>query len=155
MGAIIFRKARTSDLPVLNMISYEAKSHWGYPKEWMEHWREDLTMKEADLQNEHVLLIEIDKEIGGFCSLNEKEARAEVSHLWILPKYMGRGYGGLLLSKALSTLSGEKTISVVADPNAEPFYQKQGFRTIDQIESFPKGRFLPLMEKSILQTEKN
>ena len=38
-----------------------------------------------------------------------------------------------------------KEIIVESDPNAEAFYTSQGFETFDKIESFPKGRFLPVM----------
>ena len=31
---------------------------------------------------------------------------------------------------------------------AEAFYASQGFETFDKTESFPKGRFLPVMKKS-------
>lgn len=147
------RKGLVSDLSVLNKISYAAKKHWGYPEKWMNFWKEDLLLKDADFERETVKVVELSAKIIGFGSIVEKEAYYEVTHLWLLPDYIGMGFGGLLLNDMLSLALSNKPIRVVADPNAEAFYQKQGFSTFDQVESFPKGRFLPLMEKGILQTD--
>ena len=66
---------------------------------------------------------------------------------------MGKGFGKVLLQHSLKeVVKKEKDIIVVADPNAETFYVKQGFVTYDQIESLPKGRFLPVMK--LIETEK-
>ena len=66
----------------------------------------------------------------------EHSKEYEILHLWLLPEYIGKGYGKKLL---------RKVIILTADPNAESFYQKQGFRTYSRVESYPKGRFLPMM----------
>lgn len=147
MTDIKFRQANVSDLSELNKISYQAKAHWGYPREWMDHWREELLLSKKDLENESITLLELDKEIAGFCSVKDGSSEAEVTHLWLLLQYIGKGFGALLLGKALESLPLEKPVKVVADPNAEPFYKNQGFRTVGQVESFPRGRFLPVMER--------
>ena len=41
----------------------------------------------------------------------------------------------------------DKPIEVEADPNAVPFYERFGFVTEGKIESYPPGRFLPVMYK--------
>ncbi len=146
-----FRIANLQDLPVLNKIRVQSKSHWGYPSSWIEKWMDDLTISEENLAKENILLIEIQDQIIGFCSFVENEAEYEIYHLWVLPDFIGKGYGRKLLNKAIENFAtSNKPIIVEADPNAEAFYCKQGFETFDQIESFPKGRFLPVMKKTNL-----
>ena len=35
-------KAYPKDTECLSKIAWQAKSHWNYPKEWMELWRKKL-----------------------------------------------------------------------------------------------------------------
>lgn len=143
-----FRAASCDDLIALNAISRASKQYWGYPDEWIAAWREDLTLTEAQLEQQCVLLAELDGQPVGFCAILENELVFEIMHLWLLPAYIGRGYGKQLLDAALATCTrADKPITVVADPNAAPFYQKQGFQTVDRMESKPKGRYLPVMKK--------
>ncbi|MDW7691852.1 GNAT family N-acetyltransferase [Flammeovirgaceae bacterium SG7u.111] len=142
------RKAVLEDLPVLNRISVTAKKHWGYPNEWIERWLDDLTLTPTDLEEQSILVAENREGSLGFCAIKEEAEYVEINHLWILPEFIGKGFGKRLLEAALQKFSSsQKPIQVVADPNAALFYQKQGFVTFKQIESFPKGRFLPVMEK--------
>lgn len=39
-----------------------------------------------------------------------------------------------------------KTVTLDAEPNAERFYLKFGFKTVDQLASSIPNRFLPVME---------
>ena len=148
-----FRVAKPNDINTLNTISIKSKGYWGYPSSWIEHWKNDLTLDEAQLLTQHVLVIEVDSKIIGFSSITENEQTFEILHLWVLPEYIGKGYGKKLLEKIIdSFVNQNKPIIVEADPNAEPFYKSQGFTTFDKVESFPKGRFLPIMRKVINHT---
>lgn len=147
---MIFKKPNISDIPVLNAISLASKRHWGYPEEWIEHWMEDLTLKEKDLRVQEVLVLEVDLKIIGFCATLDQGDYYEVTHLWILPEFIGKGYGKLLLERSLNNLElPDKPVKVTADPNAELFYKRQGFKTFSKVESYPKGRFLPLMIRGV------
>lgn len=83
----------------------------------------------------------------------------EILHLWLLTEYIGKGYGKKLLQTVIATfVDASKPIILAADPNAESFYQKQGFRAYSRVESYPKGRFLPMMRKDFNKnnlTDKN
>ncbi len=141
------RKATIADLNALNRISVMSKKYWGYPEQWMEQWLDDLTLTETDLNTQGIVIMEFGSEIMGFCSIKDQGNHYEIMHLWILPDYIGKGYGKTLLNEALAAfVCKEKPIWVLADPNAESFYNKQGFVTFEKKESFPKGRFLPLMK---------
>ena len=142
-----FREARIDDLITLNHISIASKRHWGYPEDWIENWRDDLSVSQRDLKSQEVLLMELETKIIGFCSIKDQIDHYELIHLWVLPEFIGKGYGKMLLKKALTSfILEDKPIRVLADPNAESFYEKQGFMTFDKIESYPKGRFLPMMK---------
>lgn len=143
-----FREATIKDLSRLNQISVASKAHWGYPKEWMEHWMDDLILTEAEVNSYGIMVLELLSEIIGFCAIVEEAGYYEVMHLWLLPNHIGKGYGKVLLDTSIAKfVSKKKPIWTLADPNAELFYTKQGFVTFDKRESFPKGRFLPLMRK--------
>lgn len=142
------RLAAIEDLPTLNQISVASKKHWGYPDDWIQNWLDDLRIDKDHLQTNDVYVLELDEGLAGFCSISELVDRYEVEHLWLSPEYIGKGLGKLLLNESLTnSVKDIKRVVVEADPNAEPFYQSQGFITIDKIESYPKGRFLPIMEK--------
>ena len=142
-----FRKALKHDLPELNRISLISKKHWGYPEEWIKKWMKDLTVTAGDLISHETLVMEFERRIIGFCSIKNQGDHYEVMHLWVLPEFIGKGYGKILLKETLTSfILEDKPIWVLADPNAESFYEKQGFMTFEKVESYPKGRFLPMMK---------
>ena len=140
------RSARVADLPALNRISWLAKSHWGYPEEWMERWKPDLELKEVDLDQQQILVLMDAEQPIGFSAVENLPEHIEVNHLWLFPTYIGKGLGKRLLQQSLTKafVSG-KPIIVDSDPNAEGFYANFGFITFEQVASYPPGRFLPRM----------
>ncbi|MEO0876200.1 MAG: GNAT family N-acetyltransferase [Bacteroidota bacterium] len=137
------------DLPTLNHISLASKAHWGYPQQWLQHWKDDMLLREKHLTQYNILLAELAGEVVGFCAISEEITEYQVEHLWLLPKHIGKGYGKRLLEQALASFTTtDKPILVEADPHAEAFYQRQGFVTFSKIESYPPGRFLPVMKKT-------
>lgn len=136
-----------NDLPQLNKISVAAKSYWNYPQEWINSWIDELTIQAQDLQEQQFFKICDEKGIAGFGSLQENLDNFEINHFWINPEAIGKGYGKKLLLYLLDqVVKFGKPVLVVSDPNAEAFYRKFGFETIDHLESKPKGRYLPVME---------
>jgi len=143
------RYAHIDELEILNKISVKSKQYWNYPEEWMKQWMNELTLNEEQFKKQNILVAEEYGLIIGFISIIEDEANYEILHMWILPAFIGKGYGKRLLNEAIDEFVKEdKPILVEADPNAEPFYFSQGFVTYDEIESYPEGRFLPLMRKT-------
>ncbi|KYG83074.1 hypothetical protein AWW67_06530 [Roseivirga seohaensis] len=142
--------AQIEDINELNRISFASKQHWGYPEEWMELWKEDLLLTERDFEVQQIYKLVLEKMIIGFCAIQELPEVYDVTNLWIEPTQIGKGFGKLLLSFCIEkVVLNNKLIVVEADPNAEAFYANQGFVTYGQKESLPKGRFLPLMKKSL------
>ena len=142
-------KAVPKDSHRLSDIAWQSKSHWNYPQEWMELWRKGLIITpEMIAQNEVFKLVLDNEKIAGCIVLMTEKDVLWIEHLWILPTYIGHGFGKQLLKRALqqTVKSVHQKIKVVSDINAESFYQKMGFKTVSQYESVPKGRFLPVME---------
>lgn len=141
------KKASHEDAFLLGSIAQDAKAHWGYPEEWLELWKDDLSFT-RDFLNEHfVLVLKVDGQIRGFCIIMAEAGHFNVEHCWVLPEYLGKGYGSQLLTKALSeSIFARQKIQVLSDPNAVGFYEKFGFKTIQMIPGRPTGRVLPLME---------
>lgn len=144
-------KAEIQDIELLNQISIASKMYWDYPQEWLEYWKDSLSLKEEDFSIQSIYKLVENATILGFCPIKETKEAYEIYHLWIKPDCIGKSYGKFLLNESLQRIvSQAKPILVEADPNAEAFYQRQGFLTFSQVESYPSGRYLPLMKKEII-----
>ena len=146
---IELRRANQADREYLNGVAWRAKAHWQYPAEWLESWRDQLTLTEDYLNRHHVFVAQYDKAILGFTAVIPLEDGIwEIDHLWIDPPFMGRGAGRLLYQKALETVRGEGAprLMILSDPNARPFYERMGAVLREEVPSSIPGRSLPLME---------
>jgi len=142
------KMADVTDINIFNKISVASKIHWNYPKEWIEKWLKELTLTEKDFQSQMIYKLEEQGTIIGFCSIQENDDNYEIMHLWVHPDFIGKGYGKLILKETIqNVVKKEKVVIVESDPNAESFYQSQGFETFDKRESYPPGRFLPILKK--------
>jgi GNAT superfamily N-acetyltransferase len=77
----------------------------------------------------------------------------ELHDLFIEPHYIGKGYGKQLWKHAvnLARSLGFKRLLLTADPNAEPFYVRQGaVRIGEKVSPVSSARRLPVMEYSLV-----
>ncbi|HLO16428.1 MAG TPA: GNAT family N-acetyltransferase [Anaerolineales bacterium] len=147
------RRVLPDDSEALSGIAFSAKSHWGYPKRWMEIWEPQLTFSpEYFAENESWVAI-LDDRLFGFYTLQEKNGSAWLENLWVSPEFIGKGVGKTLFLHAveLSRQRGYQTLQLEADPNAVGFYQKMGMHQIGERESEVEGqpRILPIMEMEL------
>ncbi|MFY9241958.1 MAG: GNAT family N-acetyltransferase [Polaribacter sp.] len=143
-----------SDAKKLTEIALRSKAFWGYSSEQIKNWTADLTVSEKMIQEMIVYKCILETEIIGFYILNQpKEKTIELEFLFVLPKFMGKGIGNKLITHAFEKAISLKcnSINLLADPNAVPFYESKGFIIIDQKESAIFGRFLPVMQKDLIQ----
>jgi ribosomal protein S18 acetylase RimI-like enzyme len=147
---ISIRRVIPKEADVLTQIALAAKSHWGYPKHWMELWRSQLTFtSEYFEKNENWAAADGANPIA-FYTLQQKNGNAWLENLWVLPEYIGRGVGKRLFLHAigLARQYRYKSLQLEADPNAVGFYEKMGMykvgERLSEIESQP--RILPVME---------
>jgi GNAT superfamily N-acetyltransferase len=121
-------RATAEVAPTLTEIAHAAKRHWGYPENWIESWRDVLTMRpEFIAANISYCAIQDDRPVGFYVLTNEDDG-IHLDHLWILPQAMHRGIGRVLFEHAVeqAKLAGCTCIKIEADPNAEGFYQRMG-----------------------------
>ena len=146
------KKANGSDHEVLTDITKKSKAYWGYSAEQIEAWSELLTITEAYIETKSVYKLVIDNKVIGYYSFYpENDQTIKLDNLFILPEYIGKGFGQLLMNDFLLKAKTATTNKILleADSNAEKFYAKLGFVTIGQIETSVKDRYLPVMELNL------
>lgn len=148
------KEAFVSDASFLTQIALKSKSVWGYPQQWLDLWRDELTIDESYINNNHVYCVVNDDNVIGFYALvNKDENVIELDHFWLLPDYTGMGFGRKMLAHAKMNCNrmGFERIMLVSDPNAVDFYLHMGGEIIDYREYlFQKDiRRLPIILFSI------
>ena len=121
-------RAKAEDAEILTEIAHAAKRHWRYPENWIEAWRDILTMRpEFIAANIACVAVENERAVG-FYILTKEPDGPHLDHLWVLPDSMGRGIGRALFEHAAAQArqSGSGSIRIEADPNSEAFYKRMG-----------------------------
>jgi len=130
-------------------LAHAAKRYWGYPENWIERWRQALTITPDFIANNEMFVAISGDEIVGCCALVISDSVAELEHMWIKPEHMGTGVGRRLLLYAKDRAAKLKVsaLELSADPNAEGFYQRMGATRIGEVRSEIEGqpRLLPRM----------
>jgi N-acetylglutamate synthase-like GNAT family acetyltransferase len=143
------RHARPDEAEALTALAHAAKQHWNYPDQWIAHWKDDLTITGDFIANHEVFVAMIDKEIAGCCALVLSDSLAELEHMWIDPKQMGKGIGRALFERvqARARELGAAMLELSADPHAEKFYERMGARRVGDVPAhmFGHARVLPRM----------
>jgi N-acetylglutamate synthase-like GNAT family acetyltransferase len=146
---IQIRRAQPDEAAVLTEIAHAAKRHWGYPENWIAHWKDELTITPDFIANNEVYVAGTREEIAGCCALVMSDSLAELEHMWILPEHMGSGVGRALSNQIVerATTLKAKSVELSADPNAEGFYERMGAKRIGDVRSEIEGqpRVLPRM----------
>ena len=146
-------KARKKDARILTDLTIRSKSYWDYSAEQIMSWKDDLTITTEYIdKNEVYKLTNKDNiTIGYYSYIFLNDAVIKLDNLFIDPPYIGHDYGTLLMNdflKRIKSLKFEK-VTLDADPNAERFYHKFGFKTMGKLKSTVENRFLPIMEIKI------
>jgi N-acetylglutamate synthase-like GNAT family acetyltransferase len=142
-------KANINDNEILTELTKKSKAYWGYSNEQIEIWSELLTITKTYIETNHVFKLVLDNKIVGYYSfIITKEETVQLDNLFILPNYMGKGYGRELMNSLLSQLKLTNTKKVIleSEPNTEKFYSKFGFTKVGEVETSIHGRYLPIME---------
>jgi len=146
------QKAIPSDHEILTQITKKSKAYWGYSNEQIEDWSPFLTVTEEYIETNSVFNLMLDNQIIGYYSFfHESENSIKLDNLFVLPDFIGKGFGKLLMNDFLVRLQDLSVQKIVlnSEPNAESFYIKFGFVKIGQIETSIKDRYLPIMELKI------
>lgn len=120
--------ASAGELGALSRLAFRSKAHWGYPREWLEEWRPELTLTPATLGEQRVFVGRRDGEAEGFYGLLVDGEVASLEHLWVDPEFLGRGVGAALFrhARAEARRHGCRVLQIDSDPHAEGFYLHLG-----------------------------
>ena len=146
------QKATTINNIILTEITKKSKAFWGYSEEQMKKWESNLTISEEYILKNEVFNLIVEEQIVGYYSYKKNENNSvKLDNLFVLPEYIGKGYGKLLMNDFLEKMKHQKIdrITLDAEPNAEKFYQKLGFTKIGEFETSIKNRFMPIMEMKL------
>lgn len=146
------RRAVAADADTLSAIAQAAKRHWGYPEQWLEMWRRDLTLDGERVAARPVYVIESGDGIAGFYALEPGAGRWTLDHLWVRPDRLRQGLGRRLVADALARAraDGATGLDIEADPNAEPFYHRLGGRRVGYVAAPLPGDALRQLPHFIL-----
>lgn len=149
--SIEIRRAEAFEASELTAIAFAAKRHWGYPDAWIDLWADELSVDSRYIEENRVFLAADGTRTLGWCALSEERGEYWLDYCWVLPEAAGRGIGRALILETfrLAAELRSSTLKVIADPNAEGFYCKMGFRRIGDHPSVPSGRRLPVLEADV------
>jgi GNAT superfamily N-acetyltransferase len=143
-------RAQPADAARLSEIAWAAKASWGYPPTWLERWRDQLTITPEFVRANETFAVCLSRQLVGFHALLRTADTMRLEHLWVLPSQMGRGWGRALFQHAAARAIalGVHSLTIEADPNAEPFYLHLGAVRTGVIASEIEGkrRELPVLE---------
>lgn len=146
------QKAKIEDHIRLTEITKKSKAYWGYSDEQMKKWSNNLTITIDYIKTNPVFnLVDENQIVGYYSYLRLENNQVKLDNLFILPEYIGKGFGSFLMNDFLEIMRNEKCQKIILDsePNAEQFYQKIGFTKIGEFETSIKNRFMPIMEMNL------
>jgi len=146
---IQIRRAKPDEAAVLTEIAHAAKRYWGYSENWIEHWKDDLTITPDFIANNEMYVAVAGEEIAGCCALVLSDTQAELEHMWIRSEHMGNGVGRALFQQIVKRAAqlGATGLELSSDPNAEGFYKRMGATRVGEVRAEIEGqpRVLPRM----------
>lgn len=146
------RPARIEEAGALSDLCFRSKAVWGYDDAFMALCREPLRVKPEEIVAGDVwVAAAADDSIAGIVALapGDDPATLDLDKLFIETSWIRGGAGRLLLAHAVAEarLRGAKRLTILADPNAAAFYERNGARFIRMAPSDAiPGRFVPLYE---------
>ncbi|MFC4480008.1 GNAT family N-acetyltransferase [Flavobacterium chungangensis] len=146
------QKTKIEDHIRLTEITKKSKAYWGYSDEQMKKWSNNLTITIDYIKtNPAFNLVDENQIVGYYSYLRLENNQVKLDNLFILPEYIGKGFGSFLMNDFLERIRNEKCQKIILDsePNAEQFYQKIGFTKIGEFETSIKNRFMPIMEMNL------
>lgn len=144
------RLARAGEAKSLTALCLRSKAHWGYDADFMRLCVPSLTVKEESIAEGRVLVaIDADGRTIGTVSVGRDGDDAELALMFVDPAAIGGGTGRTLFEAAVTLARGlrYRRMTILADVNAAPFYERMGARFLrnEPSDAIP-GRVLPFYE---------
>ena len=154
---VSIRKAEAGEAPSLTALCRRSKAHWGYDAEFMRRCIPTLTVSGESIAEGRVLVAtdETGHVVGTASVMPDGESGggdAELGLMFVEPTAIGGGVGRALFGEAatLARRLGHRRMTILADVNAAPFYERMGARFLRQAPSDAiLGRSLPFYEYAL------
>ncbi|WP_136810748.1 GNAT family N-acetyltransferase [Desulfosediminicola flagellatus] len=156
------REAIIDEHELLTDISFKSKSYWNYPSSYFDIWKNELTITNNYIAKNNVFALENANQVIGYYSIIFLKSNFQMKnivlekgfwleHMFLLPDFIKQGFGREMIShfKQYCTENNIFKVNVLADPNAKVFYEKMGFKYIEDFPSTIEGRTTPLLEINI------
>jgi GNAT superfamily N-acetyltransferase len=145
------RPARAEEAPQLSDLSIRSKAVWGYDEAFMALARITLEVRASEIESRNVWVAEADGAPVGVVVLESgKDPESlDLARLFVAPERLRRGVGRALLAYAAAEAKrrGARRLTILSDPNAAAFYERNGAVRIGEAPSDAvPGRMLPLYE---------
>ncbi len=124
----ILRPAKPNELAELTSLCLRSKAHWGYDEAFIAACIDELTLTPEDLATDPIVVLEDDRGLAGVAQVTQDDTGCYLEKLFVDTDRMGLGYGRRLYRWALDTARnlGATEMTIEADPDAAPFYEKMG-----------------------------
>ncbi len=145
-------KANRKDAEKITDLTIRSKNYWDYGDKQIAEWKDELTITSKYIDDNQVYKLTENYELVGFYAFKpENKKIIKLNFLFIEPRYIGKGYGKILITDFLQRIQGTsyEKITLEADPNAEKFYERVGFKVVGKLKTSIENRFLPIMEMEI------
>jgi GNAT superfamily N-acetyltransferase len=156
---VFVRNAKPGEGKNLTALCMRSKAHWGYDAAFMRKSAAALLVSEASIAAGRVLVATDDTgRTIGTVSIAEDDEGAELALMFVDPPAMGGGTGRTLFEAAvrLARRLGYRRMTILADPNAAPFYERMGARFLrDAPSDAIPGRTLPFYEYDLSPEERS
>ena len=144
------RSAQAGEAAGLTALCLRSKAHWGYDAEFMRLCVPSLTVEEEAIAEGRVLVAaDGSGRTVGTVSVGRDGCDAELALMFVEPSAIGGGTGRLLFEAAVALARelGYRRMTILADVNAAPFYERMGDRFLrnEPSDAIP-GRVLPFYE---------
>jgi len=155
----VIRRAFHDEAQQLTELSIRSKHYWNYPESYYDIWRSELTITPDYIEENDVFVLLYGTTVCGYYSriLLENEIVTDschvlttgfwLEHLFVLPDYIGRGFGTRLF-RHMCTLCDREQVNIfkiLADPHSRGFYEKMGCVYEKEYPSTIEGRTTPLL----------
>lgn len=140
------RPARADELAELTELCLRSKAVWGYDAAFMAACRNELTLHPRDLDTPLQVAETDDGHVIGLAQIKLAGCEAELARLFIEPVLLRGGAGRVLFAWAVTEARrlGADHLTIDADPDAAPFYQRMGARPAGEVPSGSiPGRMIP------------
>jgi len=151
---IAVRPARRGEAESLTALCLRSKAHWGYDDAFLRLCVPSLTVREEDIAAGRVLVAaEGDGAPLALVSVLGAGKTVELQEMFVDPPAIGRGLGRTMFEAAvtLARALGARRMTILADINAAPFYERMGARFLAHVPSDAiPGRTLPFYEVDLM-----